>query len=143
MLSPSAQRRIMRDDAQRRLDRDIAEHLALHGAVPASLTRQNGMPLDYLSNHSRLPVAHDASMYPRERAVGIATGTSDTSQGPTVRVIHADGTTEVRTVSSFRKDRVSSTRQRATATTTVKRTRALPMTAERAGLTNNIGQDYS
>lgn len=72
------------------------------------------------------------------RAIGIATGTTDTSEGATVRVrnLYDDSVNEVRTVSSFRADRP--------ATKVTKATSRRKLTqVESMGVTNNIGRDYS
>lgn len=89
-----------------------------------------------LANHHR-----DIRVSPRfkgwpTRVVGIAPGTEDTSDGtPTVLVTQRDGSSEVRTVASFRKGRKSAPR----ATDTTPRQTEV----QRYGLVNNIGQDYS
>jgi len=102
------------------------------------LTRADGMPIDFTPNaHRNIKVSPDYwERMLRFQPVGIAPGTESTSDGtPTVRCTYADGTSEVRTVSSFSKVREA---RRA------KRLQARKITeVERYGLTNNIGLDYS
>ena len=102
------------------------------------LTRADGMPLDYTPNgHRTYRVSRDYwERMLNHSPVGIAPGTEATSDGtPTVLCTYADGTSEVRTVSSFRtnKERQHHRPNRMRVVTEV----------EKFGLVNNIGQDYS
>jgi hypothetical protein len=75
----------------------------------------------------------------RTRVVGIAPGTESTSDGTaTVRVrnLYDESVNEVRSVRSFRGERVSTRAARATVARQATE-------VERSGLVNNIGQDYS
>lgn len=67
------------------------------------------------------------------RAVGTASGTAQD-----VKVTYADGSSEIKPVSAFRKDRTS---QRAQARKVAQAPKITQV--ERFGLINNIGQDYS
>lgn len=97
-LSRSEQRRILREDRERRIARDVAEHLALTGSSDAE-PAQDVLP----NNHRDVRVSPRYKGWPT-RVVGIAPGTESTSDGtPTVLCRYADGTSEIRTVASFRK----------------------------------------
>jgi hypothetical protein len=104
-LSRQEQREIVQADRDRRIMRDVEAWLLLESeASHGSLTRADGMALDYTPNRHRTTRASrstwDRPMYVR----GIAPGTEATSDGtPTVLCTYADGTSEVRTVASFRK----------------------------------------
>ena len=71
-----------------------------------------------------------------DRAIGVAPG-ADPADGPSVRVrnLYDPTVNEVRPVSSFRAERIST---KAAKVTEVRQTEV-----ERFGLVNNIGQDYS
>jgi hypothetical protein len=103
-LSRAEQREIVLADRERRIQREIDEYLRLIGAPSQTVaTRDDGLALDYLPNRHRTVRASQSSWL-QSRVVGIAPGTEATSDGtPTVKCTYADGTSEVRTVSSFRK----------------------------------------
>jgi hypothetical protein len=141
-LTRKQQREIMERDERARIDRLIAEYVALAGKgfnpPPGSMfIRADARAMGAVT-------ALDCRVSPRwkqshPRAIGRATRSDDNSQGPTVRVIHADGTEEIRTVASYRKGKQGTSRaRRASAPSAPKQT-----DVERFGLTNNIGQDYS
>lgn len=138
-MTRAEQRAIERADQERRDQRDIADFLALRGeSTPVD---RHAMAIRADARAAGMVTSQTVRVSPRwaassPRAVGIATGTSDTSDGPTVRVIHADGSTEVRTVDSFRAARTSTRARRTTQPREVTQ-------VERAGLVNNIGQDFS
>jgi len=72
------------------------------------LTRPDGLPIDFTpNNHRTYKVSRDYwDRMLNHRPVGIAPGTEATSDGtPTVLCHYADGTSEVRTVSSFRTNK--------------------------------------
>jgi hypothetical protein len=111
-MDKRTQREIMRRDNERRAERAVADYLALQGRDTSRQTAPNGMPLDYMPNSHRDIRVSPSSWDVSGRVVGVATGTEKTSDGtPTVRVIHSDGTEEIRTVSSIRRRRNSRPRQ--------------------------------
>jgi hypothetical protein len=110
-MDRQTQREIMRRDNERRAERAVADWLALEGSDTSRQTRPDGMPLDYRANRHRDIRVSQSSWDVSGRVVGVATGTEKTSDGtPTVRVIHSDGTEEIRTVSSIRRRRNTRTR---------------------------------
>lgn len=118
-LSKAEQRAIVKRDAERRLERDIAEHIALQSPKVAD----NGMPIDYLPNNHR-DVRASRKWNPT-RVVGIAPGTEDISDGtPTVLVRRPGQPDEIRTVSSFRQPRRT---RRTVSQSTVQATRQTPL----------------
>jgi hypothetical protein len=119
-LSSQQQREIIAADRARRDAREIEEYLALqaarggtdhtrrvNGVDPYHVTRSiTGEPSDRNRKHRPSGDYWTRGTFERGRIVGIAPGTEDTSDGtPTVRVTRADGTSEVRTVASFRQPR--------------------------------------
>lgn len=100
-LSKAQQREIMRQDAERRLERDIAEHLLLNKSSDATPS-ETGVP----NNHMRNPKA-SADCWSRGlkgRTVGVAPGTEAESDGtPTVRVIYANGESHIEPARGFGK----------------------------------------
>lgn len=121
-LSRADQRRILREDAKRRNAREASEIADLLGFAPTPdetvprgtmLVRADARAIGAttaLTVRASQSSWLDSRGYLRGRVVGVAPGTEDTSDGtPTVRVIHADGTSEVRTVASFRAPREATT----------------------------------
>jgi hypothetical protein len=84
-LSRDEQYRILREDQERRITREVNEWLALNTAKPDP----NAMPADYLPNRHRTIRASEDSWRRglKGRTAGIAPGTEDASDGtPTVAV---------------------------------------------------------
>jgi hypothetical protein len=84
-LSRDEQYRILREDEERRITREVNEWLALNTAKP----NPNAMPADYLPNQHRTIRASEDSWRRglKGRTAGIAPGTENHSDGtPTVAV---------------------------------------------------------
>lgn len=122
MLSRQQQREILRRDAEARRQRDIEDFLLLNKPSDATPT-ETGVP----NNHNRVVRVSESSWNRglRGKVVGVAPGTESESDGtPTVLCKYADGSQEVRTVSSFRALR---TRRARVTQPTVQTTRVEPI----------------
>jgi hypothetical protein len=134
-MRKSDMRRIVKEDNARRAVRQAMEDAILGlGLVPDPLSdrakiAQNMKPGTKVNAclvrgigtvNPPLPTSASRNSWDRGmtgRVVGIAPGTEETAKESTVRVIHADGTDEIRTVSSFRKSERNRTTRRTTQTT--------------------------
>jgi hypothetical protein len=121
-LSRAEQRAIVAADAERRRAREIDEYLQLHGSSEASESydpRLTALPcqtsgVGVVYPPRRVRVSEDSwTRGMRGRTVGVAPGTEDSATEATVRVIHADGSSEIRTASSFRAVRETQRRRHA------------------------------
>lgn len=112
-MDRATQREIMRADQERRDARLIEEYLALH--TPSKPFPPHSMIVRADAKAMGAVTAQTTRVTPpwatlRDKCVGVAPG-DDGSEGCSVLVTQADGTSEVRLVSSFRKGRTQGTRR--------------------------------